>query len=418
MKIITRFSNYVYKNLSSIESLIFGFFAVIFGFWTISILPVFGNKAPLLLLACGLLGAWFVFSEIIKMSPSFAKQGFRNRMLVWDTIIFGILFNAVIIIFHIYGAHYSNVDYLFLLPAISIPLYYNVFPGFLSLITIYGMFFSIAIIYPVINNNYSFTILQFLLYLTAYLLLGIINKKKDDETLSCTLANVELTNLDKDKDRFIATAAHELRRPITVTQGYLEMLYDDEMPPKEQREAVSKAYFASQSMGHLASRLLSLNQIQLGKLQISSDYFNPKELCQRIIEGFKILSENKNIKFYFDNKSSVTNLFGDSGLIEEVLTNLLNNSLKFTKKGKIGIEITENSNETIFGVSDTGVGISKEEQGKVFGKFYQGVANKTSLNGLGIGLFLSKEIISAHKGKIWVTSTLGVGTTIFFSIPK
>jgi signal transduction histidine kinase len=408
-------NNFIYNNLPTIETSIFGAFTAIFGFWVLSIIYVFGNATLPLMLISLLLCTWFIISEQIKSNEIFSKAKNKNIMLVLDTIIFGVLINIIIYIFQHYGAPYSDIDFILLLPAISIPLYYSTLSGLLSLLSIYLMHF---LIHPHTNAEMPTVILQFTLYVATYLLVSIVNKKKDKFSESTLSENKALLQLDKDKDRFIATAAHELKRPITVVNGYLDLLNDDTLNPKQRKEFLQKALIASQDMGHLSRRLLSLNQIQLGKLQVSKEYFDPRVICNRIIDNFRICSDKENIKFFIDDDKCRTSIYADKELVSEVIMNLLNNSLKFTDKGKIGITILGGLDETIFTISDTGAGISKADQKRVFGKFYQGKVAKASLNGLGIGLFLCKEIIRAHNGKIWIESEVGKGTNISFSIPK
>jgi signal transduction histidine kinase len=241
-------------------------------------------------------------------------------------------------------------------------------------------------------------------------------KEEANSKLSKALEKVE--SLDKSKDTFIATASHELKGPVTILSGYLSMIKNDNLKPKDFKDAVNRAYEGSQNLSVLTKRLFDINRIQMHKLEINSSVFSIEDIGKDLITDYKNTNQNSNIKFCFKKTGKIPLVLADKELIKEVIINLLNNAMKFTNEGSITLSISENPSEVICAIKDTGKGISKEDQEKIFKKFYQTKESEASHLGLGLGLNLCHEIVKAHKGNIWVESELDKGSTFYFSIPK
>jgi signal transduction histidine kinase len=414
MKVLELIKN---KNSNSpLETLLIGVFAVIFAIWVLTILPLFGNNGPWLIVTCLGLGFWFLFSELVKMSPFFENRRFKLLLLIADTLIFGSLIIFLVHLFHALSVS-MKVEFLLFLPAVSLPLYYDFIPGLFSIIPIYLVYFIVSY-FDKIDFGHGKIFLQILSYLLVYILISLTMKKKAEANEKLARSVEKVKNLDKAKDTFIATASHELKGPVTILSGYLSMIKNDNLKPKELKNAIANADEGAQNLVHLTKRLFDINRIRLNKLELNIDTLSADLFCKKIIDDYQATNLNSSLQFIYKKINPIPPICADQELLKEVIINLLNNAVKFTPKGEISLTVKDNGNEIVFSVKDTGSGIGKEDQGKIFNKFYQTKESAAEHIGLGLGLHLCHEIVEAHHGKIWLESTVGKGSTFSFSIPK
>lgn len=246
-----------------------------------------------------------------------------------------------------------------------------------------------------------------------------IQKKAEEEILK---SSDNLKKLNDTKDRFISIVSHDLRTPFSSILGFTDILLnDEEITIEESKQYIGYIQESAQSMLALVNSLLDWTRLQTGRIRFEPakiDLFENVKKAMDTLSGFAL---KKGITL----ENLVTdeiNVFADKNLLAQVFGNLLSNALKFTKDGgKISISFAQ-SNVPRFievWVSDTGVGISKENLAKVFdvdAKFTsEGTAGE---KGTGLGLSLVQEIVIKHGGKIWVESKIGTGTTFKFTLPK
>lgn len=218
---------------------------------------------------------------------------------------------------------------------------------------------------------------------------------------------------EKKKDEFIGIASHELKTPLTSIKGYLELLdqLEDKHPNKlfvqKSRENVDK-------LERLIKDLLDVSKIQSGQLQLNMKEFNVDELIDETVASFQmVVSTHQLIK---ENRVTET-VLADRQRIEQVLVNLLSNAIKYSPgESKILVSCKKNGTELIIKVRDYGIGIPVDEQENIFKRFYRTKDMSVHISGFGLGLYICRDIINRHKGKIWVEKE-DKGSSFYFSLP-
>ncbi|MFV9510725.1 ATP-binding protein [Tepidibacillus sp. LV47] len=226
--------------------------------------------------------------------------------------------------------------------------------------------------------------------------------------------------LDKLRKDFLANVSHELRTPISMLQGYSEAIIDGIAQTDEEiRELAQIIYDESLRMGRLVNELLDLAKMESGNLHLQYCETDMNKLIKKIIRKFSNIAKEHEIKLNSEVDVGLSNVVIDPDRIEQVLTNLIDNALRHTKKdGKITIKAKKKSiSEMLIEVSDTGVGIPEEDLPFVFERFYKADKARTRGSGTGLGLSIVKNIIQAHGGTISVSSKIGQGTTFSMVLP-
>jgi len=240
--------------------------------------------------------------------------------------------------------------------------------------------------------------------------------------------NAELAQLDELKDDFLSSVSHELRTPLTTIKGSAELLLDDEdVPPEVLKQFLTIINIESDRLTRLINDVLDLARYESGQ-EVWNDALNPvEEIVESAVSGVQSLAIQKSLDISLDMEPELSAVWCDPDKINQVLTNLLSNAIKFTPdNGDIGITVTESlesgdpSNGRIveIKVSDTGIGIPREELDEIFEKFKQvGDAPSDVQKGTGLGLPICKEIVDHYGGKIWAESVFGKGSVFTFNIP-
>lgn len=236
--------------------------------------------------------------------------------------------------------------------------------------------------------------------------------------LGATSDVTDRKELERKKDEFLAIASHELKTPVTSIKAYGQVLQK-----MLRREGNVKAATHLEKMDaqidkltNLIGDLLDVTKIQSGKLQFNEEEFDFNLLVKEIVEEVQRTTEKHQIKAELVNLKFIT---GDKERIGQVLTNLLTNAIKYSPHSqKINVSSTADSNCVTLCVRDYGVGIPKENQTKVFEQFYRvSGPGKETFPGLGLGLYITSEIIKRQGGRVWVESEEGKGSTFCFTLP-
>lgn len=224
----------------------------------------------------------------------------------------------------------------------------------------------------------------------------------------------QVSNLNSKKDEFIALASHELKTPITTIKGYLQILQKKE-DDTVKLLFLNKCLTQVNQLNKLVADLFDISRIEAGKLHLTYEKFDLKEMLNSIVEPFYYSSPSHKIVLNYNTETVLLN--ADKLKIEQVITNLLTNAIKYSP-GADKVEITVETSGQILklAVKDRGLGLSKEQQKKIFTRFYR-VEGDAHVTGLGLGLYLSKEIMDRHKGGITVTSELGKGSEFVVWMP-
>lgn len=242
--------------------------------------------------------------------------------------------------------------------------------------------------------------------------------KKNLEKLQKTYE--ELQTLDKMKDEFMSNVSHELKTPLISIKGYGELLYDDKLGGRldEQKRSLEAIIRNADRLTRLINSILFITRFQSGKIELRSKSVDIDEIIQTSIEDLKNPMDKKHITFEKD-LSAVSRLMGDKDRFVEVITNLLDNAIKFTHMGgKIIVKAWDEAEDVHITVSDNGIGIPPDIIPKLFTRFFQVDASTSrKYGGTGLGLYITKTIIDATGGKIWIESEVLKGTTVHILVP-
>ncbi|MGZ5198128.1 MAG: ATP-binding protein, partial [Kaistella sp.] len=227
----------------------------------------------------------------------------------------------------------------------------------------------------------------------------------------------EFKNLVTQKDTFLGIASHELKTPLTSLKLYAQVL--ERMLKKSGDE--KNAEFAKKmdlqviKLTSLIGDLLDVTKINSGKIHLNNDVFDFEKLVQESVEEMQ-MSTLHQIEITTENVGMV---FADRERISQVITNLISNAIKYSPDAeKIMIEVNGDGKEVIFTVKDFGIGMPVEKKDRVFEQYYRVSGDEQStFPGLGLGLYIASQIVERSKGKIWVNSVLGKGSTFSFSLP-
>jgi PAS domain S-box-containing protein len=228
----------------------------------------------------------------------------------------------------------------------------------------------------------------------------------------------EIKKHQQEKDDFIKIASHELKTPVTTIKAYVQLLLNQDSTKQDEMLTKSLSTIEKQitKLAKLIADLMDVTKIELGSFQANKENFSMTELIRDIAGSIQATTTTHHIHF---NYSADILVNADKDRITQVLTNLLTNAIKYSPNAdKVVVDITTNAKELIVSIQDFGIGMANKDHEKIFDRFYR-VENPEGkiFPGFGIGLFIVREIISNHKGKVWVKSEPGKGSTFYFSLP-
>ncbi len=223
--------------------------------------------------------------------------------------------------------------------------------------------------------------------------------------------------IEKQKDEFISIAGHELRTPLTAIKGYIQILrrYLEKREDRKGTELATKADSYIERLNELIKDLLDVSRIQAGKLMYSFSRFNYVELVKETVETAQLSAPNYTI---ICEECDVMEVYGDRTRLEQVLMNLLNNAVKYTPNpaDRIRVIVKKTDTEIITSIYDHGIGVPVDQTEKIFERFYR-AKSASRVAGLGIGLYVSKQIVERHKGRMWVENNEEGGSIFSFALP-
>ncbi|NBI43822.1 response regulator [[Haemophilus] felis] len=238
-----------------------------------------------------------------------------------------------------------------------------------------------------------------------------------EKKLSVALDNIEQTS--RDKTRLMATISHELRTPLNGIIGLSRILLEEELSPK-QRDYLKTINVSAVSLGHIFSDIIDLEKIDTRRIELNVKETELNALLNDIGNFANLMAEQKKLTFQLTAQQNLPHwIMIDYARLSQILWNLISNAVKFTQKGMVNLRVytSDNDKQLIFQVSDTGIGISKTEQSKIFNMYYQVESAEYKPLGSGIGLAVAKSISQLMGGDLSVESELGKGTTFKLHIP-
>lgn len=226
----------------------------------------------------------------------------------------------------------------------------------------------------------------------------------------------EIRKLNDKKEEFIGLASHELKTPVTSLSGYLQILNRTLPDTDRNKPFLQKALLQVKKLSELISDLLDVSKIETGQLPLSFSNFNITQIVQETIELIQYSTKTHQIILQQPEQEIL--ISADKQRVEQVIVNLLSNAIKYSPREKlVNVTISAMPDKVKVAVQDYGMGIQKEHQERIFSRFYRVEELASHISGLGIGLYISKEIITRHHGKLWLDSEPEKGSTFFFEIP-
>jgi len=249
----------------------------------------------------------------------------------------------------------------------------------------------------------------------------IIEREVRDRTEKLTKANQELQELDNRKSEFLSIAAHQLRTPLSGLKWALNMLIEGEAGPisDQQKVLLMKSYEGNERLVGLVNEMLQANRIERGVLPLQKVSTQVVDLVDNVLYEVLPIAAKTNITIHFNHTNTPPEpLMIDPEKARAVFQNLIENAIKYTHPGgEVNIQISRVENVEQFAISDNGIGIPIDDQAHIFSRFFRARnAKKVDPNGTGLGLYIAKNIIEMHGGKIWLESGEDKGTTFYFTL--
>ena len=228
----------------------------------------------------------------------------------------------------------------------------------------------------------------------------------------------QLNESDKFQQKFLSNISHDFRSPLTSIKGYLEAIQDGTIPPEMLDKYIGIMLFETERLTKLTSNILTLNELDPKSVRLDISTFDLNSIIRHTVETFEGTCKKKGIKFNITYANSVQNVKADKGRIQQVIYNLIDNAIKFSKENSyIYITVKEKGEKAQISIKDTGCGIAKEDIDKIWDRVYKSDSSRgRDKKGSGLGLSITKEVIQAHGENIDVVSTVGVGTEFIFTL--
>ena len=231
----------------------------------------------------------------------------------------------------------------------------------------------------------------------------------------------EQSELERMKLDFVSMAEHVLRTPITIIRGYISRLLEEKTVKKldeSEQSYANNALLGTTELLSLVEDLLNIAEFRQGLVKLKEVDINMEGLVTKIVNEFKVVAEEKGLQVVFVPPLYKLGMIkADISKIRIVLQNLIENSIKYTDEGKVEVLLSKGDNEIQITVRDTGRGIPEEYISQLFTKFYRVKKALEMEYGMGLGLYISKKIVEAHGGRIWVESIDGQGSVFHFTLP-
>lgn len=236
-----------------------------------------------------------------------------------------------------------------------------------------------------------------------------------------TRQHEELEALNRRTSAFVNTTANQLRDPLSGIRWHASSLLQGSFGslPEQSREYVNRIFESSKRLIVIVDDFLDLRKIEQGSMKYTFATFDMKVALEEVVEEVTRLAEEKGLKIVYSCDEDEYSLWGDQGKLRQVVSNLIDNAIKYTDKGEIQVRLKRREDTILISVSDHGIGLTAEQINTLFQKFSRTKeAKRVNTGGSGLGLYIAAEIVRAHRGNIWVSSEgLGRGSTFFLELP-
>ena len=229
-----------------------------------------------------------------------------------------------------------------------------------------------------------------------------------------------LEEKDRIKSEYVLRVSHDIKEHLSAIQGCLEPVragITGQLNPK-QKDLISRADERTEKLMYFVRAILEISRIKLSR-HIEMDYFSLKNTVENAMSLIETKAKDKGISLSVDIDSGIDMIRGAEVYIEETIANMLANSVKYTpENGKISVKVKGEGDSVLIQIADNGIGIPKDELSKIFDEFYRASnAKEVERKGTGLGLAIAKQVVERHRGKIWVESEMGKGSSFYIKLP-
>lgn len=222
--------------------------------------------------------------------------------------------------------------------------------------------------------------------------------------------------VDVARSDLVATVSHEIRSPLSSVKGFTKTMLAkwDRFSDEQKRQMLATINADADRVTRLLTELLDVARIDAGRVQLHRLMVDVAPIVDRIVEKAEHHDEGREVRL--ERPAEIPELYVDPDKLEQVLTNLVDNALRYAPDGPIDVAVREHDEEVEFLVRDRGPGIPSDQRSQIFAKFSRGRGNKRA--GTGLGLYITKGLVEAHGGRVWVDSEVGTGSTFHVAFPK
>jgi signal transduction histidine kinase len=299
----------------------------------------------------------------------------------------------------------------------------ELFTALLILVLVVNLFNYSTPLQLILNISVLFSTAVFGIFLIRSVLREIKTRERVENLVSrLKVVNEELRKLDKLKSEFISIASHQLRAPLTVIQGYISMILEGSYGETNEkiRQQLEKVFKSSKRLIKLVNDLLSLSRIEAGREEANLEKLSLEAIIDDVLKETELELSKKKLWLKWEKpRSPLPQIYGDKEKLRQVILNIIDNAIRYTKTGGITVNLTKTGGSLLLAVSDTGEGITSGEMARLFESFVRGKAGIRNWgNGAGLGLYVAKKFIKMHGGKIWAESEgKGRGSTFYIELP-
>lgn len=271
-----------------------------------------------------------------------------------------------------------------------------------------------------IDNLAAQSVWNAYLFLSFIVLIILILLVRQARIVDYTVLYRRLKEVDQMKDDFVSMAAHELRTPLTIIRGYADLLKNIAGLTEKDKENIHRIDVSAKGLNALIGDILDVSRLEQGRMSFEFIDIDLSATVATLTESFQSVAKEKGLVLSFSSTGAIPKISADPERLRQVLTNIIGNAVKYTPKGGVDVKLSFDSlkKKVFIRVSDTGLGISAEDQKRLFEKFFRiKNADTAKIQGTGLGLWITREMILTMKGEISVESIQGKGTDFVVSFP-
>jgi signal transduction histidine kinase len=411
--------------ITLLTSLVLFFYPVKYDIKEISVESV-NNVFGLAIVLFGIISVFLNILAIKNLIQKFIKSDAIDRVNYIILILgFFLTFTLVIIFTFIFPNFLKITKFIPYGPVFMLPFIFSVSYGivrfrFLNIrLTASIIFITVLLILTVANLFQAHELSEIIFRLLILVGLIMVSFFLINSIYSEVEYREKLEELNRLKSEFLAFASHQVKAPMAVVKGYAELIYEGiENVPEQAKDFAKKIKESVDNLLVLIEEFMDYRRIEEGRLEFSFEKLDIISLIREIVEKMKLLAMEKNLSLDFESKFDSLVMSVDKLRFSQVIQNLIDNAIKYTKEGWVKVKVEKEDNEVLISVSDSGIGMSKELQQKLFGQFVRDPSIKKEIRGTGLGLYIAKHIIEAHHGKIWAESEgIGKGSTFYIKLP-